>query len=110
MPHDRYGRLLEPGDVVKATPYNQHPQRKYVGPIVEMRSDAGQSCTGQMQFVPQGGIAAVTDYFGAEEAELVLKADGTEPALAGLPEECRAADGDDTLKESEGHETTDYTG
>jgi hypothetical protein len=78
MPHDVKGRLIEIGDVIIAKPYNFKPEREYVGVVVDMHSPETQNCTGQMQW--QGTGKLEKDYFGAEDATLVLKADGSRPA------------------------------
>ncbi len=87
MPHDKFKRLIEVGDVIKARPYNQknfgvEPDREFVGVITEIHSGE-QSCTGQFDFGVKSEEAVVTqrDYFGAEDAEIILKADGTFPEV-----------------------------
>lgn len=90
MPHDSKGRLIEIGDWVKAPPYNYGEKREgsaqgsnfgkfrpVVGRVVAMRE--GQTCSGDFTFLTQFK-GNQTDAFGADEAELVLKADGSEPA------------------------------
>lgn len=89
MPHDNKGRKIEFGDWVKAPPYNYHERRAMsdqpggvgkafpvVGRVVQIRE--GQSCSGD--FVWQSIEGLRRDAFGAAEAEIVLKFDGTEPA------------------------------
>lgn len=77
MPHDKKGRLIEVGDVVKAQPYNYNDGKTAVGTVVAIR--CGQSCSGDFAFLkPYEGIKV--DAFGADDAELILKADGSEPA------------------------------
>ena len=83
MPHDCEGRKIDTGDVVKTRPYNKYPSepdRKVVGTVIDMHSTE-QVCTGQIQFLVHGGPAIdyCSDYFGAGESELILKADGSEP-------------------------------
>jgi hypothetical protein len=89
MPHDCKGRKIEIGDWVKAPPYNYVERRKptaegesvgkaypVVGRVTAMRE--GQSCSGDFAWLsPFNGMR--TDAFGADQAELVLKADGSEP-------------------------------
>ena len=76
MPHDRKGRLIEVGDFVKAKPYN-YSKVPVVGRVTEMRE--GQTCSGQIQWVaPFHGVR--DDVFGADESEVILKADGSDPA------------------------------
>lgn len=91
MPHDRKGRPIEFGDWVKAPPYNYAERRApsdaansvgqafpVVGRVVQMRE--GQACSGD--FIWQSLEGLRRDAFGAGEAEIVLKADGTEPTEA----------------------------
>lgn len=82
MPHDKHGKQIEVGDFVKAKPYN-YGERKpgesgcvpVVGRVVQMRE--GQSCSGDFAWLsPWSGLKF--DAFGADEAELVLKKDGSE--------------------------------
>lgn len=74
MPHDIKGRLIQVGDVVKATPVNNE-SRKVVGVVANVYVGA-QTCSGNMRWL---GIGKVEEaLFSAEEAELVLKGDGTE--------------------------------
>lgn len=94
MPHDNKGRKIEFGDWVKAPPYNygermvknkvEYEPGKYseqtkalpvIGRVVQLRE--GQSCSGD--FVWQSLEGMRRDAFGADEAEIVLKADGTVP-------------------------------
>ena len=88
MPHDCLGRKIEFGDWVKARPYN-YPEYirgvdfgtsygRVVGRVVQMRS--GQSCSGDMVWQSLDGLKR--DAFGADEAEIVLKHDGSEPEVA----------------------------
>lgn len=75
MPHDREGRLIEVGDIIKVKPLNiKRPL--VVGPVFSIHSE-GQYCTGQVMVPVLGGMSP--DYFNAADAELVLKADGTNP-------------------------------
>jgi len=82
MPHDSKGRKIEFGDWVKAPPYNYAEKRSndknhpVVGRVVQMRE--GQTCSGDMVWQSLEGLRR--DAFGADESEIVLKADGTEPA------------------------------
>lgn len=76
MPHDKHGRKIERGDVVKAPGSNQSG-RIIVGPVVSMSES--QSCTGQIRFVGVGQLES--DYFNASDSEIVVKADGTLPAV-----------------------------
>lgn len=75
MPHDMHGNRIEVGDIVKAKPYNQKPIRYVVGPVVEVVE--AQSCSGQIMWFGIGEVKK--DYFGADESEIVLKADGSIP-------------------------------
>lgn len=83
MPHDCKGRKIEIGDFVLAKPYNYgvidpvtKEQRRVVGRVVVMRE--GQTCSGEFVWLrPWHGNAQ--DSFGADEAELILKNDGTKP-------------------------------
>lgn len=94
MPHDCKGRKIEFGDWIKAPPYNygermvktkvEYEPGKFseqtkalpvVGRVVQMRE--GQSCSGDFIFTSLDGVKR--DSFGADEAEIVLKADGLEP-------------------------------
>jgi len=88
MPHDKHGRLIQVGDVVKAKPYNYGGGAEAVGRVVVMRE--GQTCSGDAAFFtrtydPAGAplhpckILPTIDAFGAEEAEIILKADGSLP-------------------------------
>ena len=95
MPHDRFGRKLSLGDVIIAKPYNQRKpgtnesvsvddSREYVGTIMEITE--AQSCTGQMRYLDKSdeyGIEVLLkkDYFGAEDATLILKANGSHPEV-----------------------------
>ena len=91
MPHDRKGRTIEFGDWIKAPPYNyaeyrEAPEptntvgkaRPVVGRVVQMRE--GQACSGD--FIWQSLEGLRRDYFGADESEIVLKANGSEPQEA----------------------------
>lgn len=75
MPHDKKGRLIEVGDVIIAKPYN-YSRKREAGVVVRMRE--GQTCSGDFVF-QRPFEAPIADAFGAEDAELVLKADGSEP-------------------------------
>jgi len=94
MPHDRKGRVIEFGDWIKAPPYNygerlvktklEYEPGKFtdqtkalpvVGRVVQMRE--GQSCSGDFIWNSLEGIRR--DAFGADEAEIMLKFDGSEP-------------------------------
>ena len=75
MPHDILGRLIEVGDYVKTKPYN-YSKVPVVGRVVEMRQ--GQTCSGDLVFITQFE-GNKRDAFGADEAELILKADGSNP-------------------------------
>lgn len=88
MPHDIKKRLIEIGDVIRTKPYNTDSNRYHVGPVVSMNDVNGpptQTCTGQFSFLPEGKSTnsylndLVTDYFGADEALLILKANGDLP-------------------------------
>ena len=86
MPHDIKGRLIEVGDTIRTKPYNTDTHRFHVGPVVSMNDNGGttepmQSCTGQFRFVPEGKEVNehTTDYFGADESLLLLKANGVLP-------------------------------
>jgi len=87
MPHDKYGRKIDLGDVIITTPYNQGkgPQRQYAGVVVEM--EEMQTCTGQVVY-QKAFTGNVTDYFGADESILILKADGNTPELVNMEEYC----------------------
>ena len=78
MPHDIKGRKIDLGDVIRTSPYNQGKgePREYIGVVVEM--EEAQTCTGQVvyQKVFEGNVK---DYFGADQSELILKADGSLP-------------------------------
>lgn len=89
MPHDRLGRKINVGDVILARPYNQHvpteEEQYYVGSVVEMHSSE-QSCTGQMLYLKTHldkrvdsccQSMVMMDYFGAEDATLIKRVDGT---------------------------------
>ncbi len=76
MPHDKNGQLIEIGDFIKTTPYNQHGPRPVVGRVAELKEEA--ACSGKVVWPAIGELKA--DYFGAAESELVLKCDGTDPA------------------------------
>lgn len=89
MPHDCKGRKIDIGDVIIARPYNQTCSadkiREYVGTVVDMHSQE-QSCTGQMRYLgyPSGSCVEVElmkDYFGAEDATLILKHNGSLPEV-----------------------------
>lgn len=81
MPHDKHGRKIEVGDVIKARPYNYGGGKPAVGRVVVMRE--GQHCSGDAAFfcsyATPYNTFPVVDAFGADEAELVMKADGSEP-------------------------------
>lgn len=79
MPHDRYGRKIDLGDTVVAPALN-HQQPRVAGVVVQMTES--QTCTGQMHFLMPGKVES--DYFNADDAELVLKANGELPAPAAL--------------------------
>lgn len=78
MPHDIKGRKIDLGDVILTRPYNQGKgkDRQYIGVVVEM--EATQNCTGQIVY-QKPFESNQKDYFGADESELVLKADGSKP-------------------------------
>lgn len=76
MPHDNHGRLIEVGDIIKVEPSNLYPRRKVVGAVVSISGES-QHCTGHVRYFEWGG--SERDYFDAESAEIVLKADGSEP-------------------------------
>ena len=82
MPHDNKGRKIEFGDWIKARPYNFAEKKigdknaPVVGRVVQMRE--GQTCSGDMIWNSLDGVRK--DSFGADESEIVLKADGSEPA------------------------------
>ncbi len=82
MPHDIKGRLIEVGDFVKTKPYN-YSKVKVVGRVVEMRE--GQTCSGDLVFLSQYD-GSKRDAFGADEAELILKANGSEPESEAVKE------------------------
>lgn len=75
MPHDKEGRLIEVGDIIKVKPLNIK-KLLIVGPVVSIHS-TGQYCTGQVMVPVLGG--SLSDYFNAADAELILKKDGSEP-------------------------------
>lgn len=74
MPHDKKGRLIELGDVIKV-PAMGFNNRVFVGPVVVI--NASQQCTGQVLCLVPGAIEK--SYFNASDAELILKHDGREP-------------------------------
>lgn len=82
MPHDRHGRLLEAGDFIKTPILNQvdHGKRQVVGHIKNITTS--QQCSGQVVFPVMGGQAQ--DYFNAADAELLMKADGSDPLPASV--------------------------
>lgn len=70
MPHDKNGTLLEIGDVIKAPAMNRgNPANMEVGRILQ--TSESQTCTGRFAFIAYEGI--LTDYFNANDAELVMK-------------------------------------
>jgi hypothetical protein len=75
MPHDRNGFKIDVGDFVKTQPYNHRNLTAVIGRVADIT--AAQKCTGQIVWPEMGGMAR--DYFGADECEIVLKADGTSP-------------------------------
>jgi hypothetical protein len=83
MPHDKHGREIQVGDFVKAKPYN-YSKVPVVGRVVEMRT--GQTCSGEFAWLsPWDGVRK--DAFGADESELIVKADGSDPAPVAIPEQ-----------------------
>lgn len=84
MPHDLKGRKIEFGDWIKAPPYNYAEKRvgdknaPVVGRVVQMRE--GQTCSGD--FIWHSLEGTRRDAFGAADAEIVLKADGSEPGVS----------------------------
>jgi len=78
MPHDKLGRKLSRGDVVKAPGLNQQG-RIVVGPVGSLSES--DTCTGSIRFVGLGQVEQ--DYFNAKDSELIAMADGSEPAPAG---------------------------
>lgn len=76
MPHDMHGRKIAIGDVIKARALNTQPPRKVVGVVTSITE--AETCSGRVQFQESGGVDK--DYFNASESELILKADGSEPA------------------------------
>jgi len=76
MPHDIRGRLIEKGDTIKVKPLNDEPEKSVIGHIIDIHSDT-QECTGQVQWPFEDEHK--TDYFGASDCELLLKANRDEP-------------------------------
>lgn len=74
MPHDKKGRLIEIGDVVKAKKINC-PQKPVVSTVITISES--ETCSGLVRYLGTGQLEQ--DYFNAKDAELVLKADGSEP-------------------------------
>jgi len=74
MPHDKNGRLIELGDTIKV-PAMGFNNRVFVGPVVSI--NASQKCTGQMLCAVVGMFEK--SYFNADEAEIILKHNGSEP-------------------------------
>lgn len=72
MPHDIKGRLIQLGDVIKVKPVNT--PKTVIGVVASMTDN--EFCTGQVRWIGLGKLDE--DYFGAQESELILKADGTE--------------------------------
>ena len=87
MPHDKKGRKINVGDIIIAKPYNQgiteDEIREYIGEVVDMHSDT-QSCTGQMRYFAVNKSSCtemqiMKDYFGAEDATLIMRSNGDLP-------------------------------
>jgi hypothetical protein len=89
MPHDKNGKLISRGDIIKVPVYDQAlpPKglttgaRMVVG-VVRFICES-QSCTGMVRVMSE--VGEVTPYFNASDAELILKADGTEPVDVAAP-------------------------
>ncbi len=79
MPHDSHGQLIEPGDSIVAPAINRHGQR-FAGVVISMKE--GQTCSGCFSFMIAGRVDE--DYFDAEDAMLVLKANGELPLASSL--------------------------
>lgn len=82
MPHDKKGRLVEEGDFLRVKTYNR--ARAVVGRVIKVNEAV--SCNAEVVWPGLGGIDR--DYCGTADGELVLKADGSEPAAE--PEAGRA--------------------
>ena len=76
MPHDRKGRLIEVGDFIKA-PSHLTPKQQSVGVVHCIRD--GQACSGDAVF-PTVFQGPISHYFDADKVEIVLKANGSDPA------------------------------
>lgn len=77
MPHDRKGRLIEPGDYVKVKA--GYPERLTVARVSNVTPGA-ETCNAQGAHLVPGFFPVQPLTFTARDCELVLKADGTEPA------------------------------
>ncbi len=88
MPHDKFGRKIDRGDIVKVEVYDQSlppagevPDGVPVGPRkvvgVVRYITPSDTCSGQLRVMSD--VGEVMPYFNAKDAEIVLKADGTEP-------------------------------
>jgi hypothetical protein len=95
MPHDKHGRLIEVGDVVKA--HGLSARRAVVGTVSNIT--ASQKCSGQILYPILGTMER--DYFNADEAEIVLKKDGSEPAGVMRAADCDHARGEDVGQDGE---------
>jgi len=76
MPHDMNGKLIEPGDVVKIPgAYGNGPGKK-VGTVIDVIPGTDTCNLTVASLLP----GSVTQYSAtASKAELVLKANGTDP-------------------------------
>lgn len=105
MPHDKKGRLVEVGDFVKVKPYNT--AQPIVG-RVSFVNPGSETCNARVVFVDHTvpssyedpapfrtrvSVPVREDYTQCSDMELVLKADGSEPADATPPAEPAPTEG-----------------
>lgn len=110
MPHDKKGRLVEVGDFVKVKPYNT--PLAIVGRVSFVNPDT-DTCNARVAFpvLPlnerfikaNAGALSVEfipgkeDYTQCSDMELVLKADGSDPAVVEAPAQQGPAGGPGTV-------------
>lgn len=79
MPHDCKGRKIDHHDIVKVpVNFGTSVVRKVVGVVTYIYE--ASTCSGNIRFLLPGGLADTS--FNAQDCEIVLKHDGTEPPEA----------------------------
>lgn len=84
MPHDKKGRLIEIGDHVKFKTWAEGAERLRVGRVFSV-SPGSETCNASVVHLQPGYWPIAQACVTAKDCELVLKADGSEPADAITP-------------------------